>query len=99
MISVLARCGNSVVLFVAVAQRDFMLIGKGKKLVPVYPVLSAWQPEGDQVAFFYPPQHGYLTHAAVPGYGPGGQVLGVLILRLVHLCFPPYGQWHWAAVV
>jgi hypothetical protein len=46
--------------------------------------------ESKQAAFFYPPQHGYLTYAAVPGYGPGCQVLGVVILHLVHLYFPPY---------
>jgi hypothetical protein len=94
VITGLARRCNSVVLFVAVAEGDFVFIGKGKELVPVYPVLTARQPEGDQVAFFYPSQHGYLAHAAVLGYGPGGQVLGVLILHLVHWYFPPYGQRH-----
>jgi hypothetical protein len=39
----------------AVAQRDFMFLGKIEELIPVYPVLSAGQPESYQIAFFNPP--------------------------------------------
>ncbi len=89
----------TLVLFMTIAQGDFVSLRESKELVPVYAVLSAWKPEGDQVAFFYPSQYGYLTHAAVPGYGSGCQVLGVEILNLVHQCFPPCGQRHLAVDV
>jgi hypothetical protein len=82
--------GVTLVLLVTIAQGDFVSLRESKELIPVYPVLSTWKAESDQAAFFYPPQHGYLTYAAVPGYGPGCQVLGVVILHLVHLYFPPY---------
>ena len=73
----------------AVSQGDIMFFSKDKKFVSMYPVLSAWQAEGYQVAFFYPSQNGHLTHTAVPSDRAGGQILGVFVLEYVFQDIPP----------
>ena len=70
-------------------QGDIMFFSKDEEFVSVYSVLSAWKTEGNQAAFFYPSQDGYLTHTAVPGNRAGGQVLGVAVLQFVIQVIPP----------
>ena len=77
------------VLFMPVAQGNFMFFRKGKELITEYPVLSARKLKGNEAAFFNPPQYGYFTNAAVLGYCPSGEVLGIVILHLVHEIIPP----------
>jgi hypothetical protein len=66
---------------VAVSERYFMFGCKSEKIFPVYAVLTSRESEGDQVALFNPPQNGYFTHAAVPGYRSGGEILRVEIFQ------------------
>jgi hypothetical protein len=72
-----------------IAQGNIMFFGKDEEFVSVYSVLSAWETEGNQVAFFDPSQDGYFTHSTVPGDRAGGQILGVFVLQFDIQVIPP----------
>jgi hypothetical protein len=62
---------------------------ESKEVVSMYPVLSARQPEGDQIAFFDPSQDGYFTYAALPGDCSCGEILRVVVLYFRIQFMPP----------
>ena len=75
-----------------VPQGDFMFLRETKKLIYMYSVLPARQPEGNQIAFFNPPQYSYFTHTAIPGNRAGSEILRVSILWIVFHIIPPENQ-------
>jgi hypothetical protein len=58
-----------------------VLDGESVKIISVYTVLSAGQPERSQITFFDPSKDRHFAYAAMSGDSTGSKILGVVIFH------------------